>query len=345
VRNRIRYAWYLPLACLLFQPAVPAQEAPSYVLSKTVALGAPDRWDYVAFDSSSHRVFVAHGDRLTVVDGHDGAILGQVEGFPGGTHGIAIVPSAGRGYTDDGRAGEAGSFDLKTLQAEKRLKTDAGADGLAYDSASGHVFVINGNSGTVTVIDPAADQVIANVTVGGKLEFGVGGGNGKVYVNGEELQQIVRIDAKSNQVDARWAIPTCSKPHGLAFDPRNHRLFASCVNSILVVVDSDSGSVVATVPIGRGTDAAAFDPKRKLVFSSNGQDGTLSIIRQRDPNTYVSLGNMPTAATARTLSLDPDTGRIYLLAAELQPPDGSQEGSGRRNIVPGSLRLLFLDPH
>lgn len=313
-------------------------------MSEAVSLSAPDRWDYVTFDSASHRVFVAHGDRVTVVDGHDGSILGQIEGFPGGTHGIAIAAPAGRGYTDDGRAGEAGSFDLKTLHVEKRLKADADADGLIYDPISGHVFVINGDSGTVTVIDPSANRVVDTIRVIGKLEFGLSGGDGNIYVNGAELQQIVRINTKTNQVDARWSIPTCSKPHGLAFDAASHRLFSSCLNNALVVVNSDSGGIVATVPIGRGTDAAAFDPKRKLVFSSNGQDGTLSIIQEKDPNTYVSLGDIPTAPTARTMSIDPDSGRIYLVAADLQPPQVSQEGNGHRKVVPGSLRLLFLDP-
>src|SRR5690242_4827272 len=84
---------------------VPAS-SPEYHQARAVGLGAPDRWDYVNFDSESHRVYVAHGDRLTVVDGRNGRIVGQVTGMPGGTHGIAISHAAGLGYTDDGRAGE-----------------------------------------------------------------------------------------------------------------------------------------------------------------------------------------------------------------------------------------------
>src|SRR5579863_4309368 len=125
-----------------------APSPPTYHVTKTVLLGAPDRWDYVLFDSSSHRVYVAHGDRVSVVDGMDGSIVGQVEGYPGGTHGIAIASAAGLGFTDDGRAGQAGVFDLKTLKTITRIKADQDADAVAYDALSGHVFVINGDSGT-----------------------------------------------------------------------------------------------------------------------------------------------------------------------------------------------------
>jgi YVTN family beta-propeller protein len=325
-----------------------AQSTPQYRVTRTVALGAPERWDYVLFDSSSGRVYVAHGPEVAVVDGTSGAIIGKVTGFPGGTHGVAIVTRVGRGYTDDGKAGEAASFDLKTLSVKQHIKAAEDADAVAFDESSGHVFVINGDTGTVTVIDPKSDAAIASVSVGEKLEFAVSGKNGKVYVNGAGNKDLIRIDSRTNQVDARWPIPECTSPHGLAIDTATHRLFSSCVNNVLMVVDSDSGAVVAKLPIGSGTDAAAFDPKRKLVFSSNGRDGTLSIIQERDANTFVSLGDMKTLVSARTMSLNPETGRLYLVAADVEsgahgkPPATS--GSGRPSFVPGSLRLLFLDP-
>src|SRR5437868_3755044 len=155
---------------MTLSPAAHAQSMPNYSITKTVVLGAPDRWDYVVFDPASHRVYVAHGDRVTVVDGRDGRMLGQVEGFTGGTHGIAIATARARGYTDDGRAGEAASFDLKTLKPQKRIQAGADADAIAFDRVSGHIFVINGDPGTVTVIDPKTDRVVATVETGGKLE-------------------------------------------------------------------------------------------------------------------------------------------------------------------------------
>ncbi len=313
--------------------------APSYQVTKTVPLGAPDRWDYVVYDIASHRAFVAHGDRLTVVDGGDGSVVGTVDGLSKATHGIGISAATGRGYTDDSEAGSVGSFDLATLKPLKTIKTNGDSDAIAVDPASGHVFVINGDTGTVTVIDPEADAALATIEVGGKLEYAVADGRGKLFVNGAGKGEIIRIDTATNGVDARWPVPDCTSPHGLALDTETRRLFSSCVNGVLVVVDADDGRLVAKMPIGKGTDAAAFDPKRKLVLSSNGIDGTLSVIEERDANTFVAAATVKTMVSARTLGIDPDTGRVFLAASDVEPA-----AIGRPRPVPGSLKLLFLDP-
>jgi YVTN family beta-propeller protein len=326
----------------------PSPPVPEYRISNTIPLGAPDRWDYLTFDPGSHRVYVSHGDRVTVVDGRDGKLLGEIPGFPGGTHGIAVVTAVGRGYTDDGQAGEVGSFSLETLKVGKRIKAMEDADGIVFDAFSGHVFVINGDSGTLTVVDPKADSAVATVSAGAALEFGVSGENGKLYVDGVAKNEIVRIDTRSNLVDAHWPLSGCTTPRGLAIDLNTHRLFASCGNKVLEVVNADSGAVQATLPIGAGTDGAAFDPKRRRAFSSNGQDGTLSVIQEQDAQTFVALGNIPTAPLARTMTIDPATGRLYLVSADIDtsvPAEAANApGPHRRHIVPGSVKLLFFDP-
>ena len=322
-------------------PCAAEQAGAAYQVTRAVPLGAPDRWDYVVFDPPSHRVYVAHGDRVTVVDGRDGSIIGQVEGYPGGTHGIAIVATLGRGFTDDGRAGEAGAFDLKTLKTSRRIKTAVDADGIVFDSVSGYVFVINGDTGSITVIDPKQEAATAEVQGGGQLEAAVVGDDGKLYVNGAEKSEIIRLDTRSNKIDARWPIPQCQRPHGIAIDNAGRRLFSSCVNKVLVVLNLDSGTTVATLPIGAGSDSAAFDPTRKRVFSSNGRDGTLSILQEKDPQTFEPLATVKTAVSARTMDIDPASGRIYLVAADTAP--AATEGA-RPSVVPGSLKLLFLDP-
>ena len=336
------------ISALVSIPTIGAQGTPEYHITKSIALGAPERWDYLTFEPATHRVYVAHGDRVTVVDGHDGQILGEVTGFPGGTHGIGIVGTLGRGYTDDGQAGEAGSFDLKTYKVGKRIKAMVDADGIVVDPPSGHVFVINGDSGTLTVIDPKTDSAVATVVAGTPLEFGVSGENGKLYIDAVEKHEIVRVDTRSNLADAHWPMPDCTSPRGLAIDRSTHRLFASCGNKVLTVIDAESGEIVATLPIGAGTDAAAFDPKRRLAFSSNGQDGTVSVIQEQDAHTFVALGSVPTAPLARTMTIDPDTGRLFLVSAQIDtsvPPDPpNSPGPHRRHIVPGSVKLLFLDP-
>jgi YVTN family beta-propeller protein len=327
-----------------------AQAPPQYRVSRSVHLGAPDRWDYVVFDSASKRVYVAHGDQVTVVDGENGAIIGKITGFPGGTHGIAVVDAVGRGYTDDGEAGEAGSFDLKSLAVTHRIKAAEDADAVTYDPDSGHVFVVNGDTGTLTVIDPKSNSAVATIQGGGKLEYALAGSHGELFVNGAGNREVLRINTHTNTVTSRWAIPQCTSPHGLGIDRATHRLFVSCLNKLLMVVDSDDGKLITQLPIGAGTDAVAFDAKRKLIFSSNGIDGTLSIIRENDANSFTALGDIKTAQTARTMGIDPATGRLYLAAADIAASDAttapppSSTARRRPPLVPGSLKLIFLDP-
>jgi DNA-binding beta-propeller fold protein YncE len=324
--------------------------SPSYHVSQTVQLGAPDRWDYIVYDAPSHRVYVSHGNRISVVDGQSGRLIGQVEGMPGGTHGIAISHAAGLGYTDDGRAGQAVAFSLRTLKVVRRLPAQDDADAVTIDPTSGHVFVVDGDPGTLTVIDPASDSVVGTVHLGSKLEYAVAGGNGKVYVNGVQKRVIYRVDTATNQVDATWPIPQCAAPHGLAIDTATHRLFSSCENQQLMVVDADNGAVVTSVPIGRGTDAAAFDATHRLVFSSNGVDGTVSVIREIDADHYQPAGTVTTLLSGRTMSVDPQSGRLYVGGADTTAAAmaafQAARAAGRRAPAPfqqGSFKLLFLD--
>jgi YVTN family beta-propeller protein len=337
----------LSTALLLGSFAASFAQAPAYHVTKTVPLGAPDRWDYLVYDGPSHRLYVAHGDRISVLDGKNGSVLGTVQGMPGGSHGIGIVAAAGKGYTDDGEAGQAVAFDLKTLKTGKHIKAQDDADGIAFDPASNHIFVVDGDSKVLTVIDPKTDAAIATINGGGGLEYAVSGNNGKLYVNGAENKEILRVDTATNQVDAHWPIPGCTSPHGLAIDTVSHRLFVTCVNAVMTVVNADSGAVLATLPIGSGSDGAAFDPKRKLAFSSN-YDGTLSVVRETSPQTFESAGSIPTAITGKNMTIDPDTGRLFVAVADIDPkapvPLGRNGRPGRAKPLPGSLKILFLDP-
>jgi YVTN family beta-propeller protein len=322
-------------------PAIAAEPAPAYAVTKSVPLGAPDRWDYVTFDPASGRVYVAHGDRVTVVDGRTGDMVGEVLGIPGGTHGVAISTATGKGFTDDGRAGEVVVFDLKSLKVTAHVTVEKDADAMALDPASGHLFVIEGDSKKVTVLDPKTNAVLANIDGGEGLEFAVADGHGALFVAGAEKRDVVKIDTRANTVEHHWPIADCSSPHGAAIDAAAHRLFISCVNQRLVIVDTDTGREVGGVAIGLGTDAAAFDPERRLVFSSNGRDGTLSAIRQVDADTYTPAATIKTAVSGRTMAIDPRSGRIYIAASDTDP---GPTPADRPRPRPGSLKLLFLDP-
>jgi len=324
-----------------------AQPAPAYRITQAVPLGAPDDWDMLTFDRASGTVYVTHGDRVSVVDGLTGKVRGQVIGMPGKTHGVGISTATGKGYTDDGKAGQAVAFDLRTLRVRHRIKVQEDADAVAVDPVTGHVFLANGDSGMITVIDPRADRVLATIDGAGGLEMILAGGDGKIYVNGADKREVLRIDARTNRIDARWPVPACTSPHGLAMDGVWGRLFVTCTNRILTVLDMRTGTVVGTAPIEPGTDAAAFDPRRKLIFTSSAL-GTITVTRETDPATFAPLGDIKSVPLGRTMTIDPDSGRLYVVAPDIDPDAPLKPGP--RGLPPrpvplrGTLKLYFLDP-
>lgn len=333
----------------------PARTEPvsRYRLVKAVALGAPNQWDYAVYSPTTHRVFIAHGNRLTVVDGGSGRIVGQVGPIPGGPHGIAFDPEVNLGITDDGRLGEAVIFNLTTLKVLERVKVQRGADAVTFDPVSRHAFVIDGDTGEIAVVDPRRGKVVTFIHIGGDLEYAVPGDNGELYVNGVTHREIFRINTATNRVDAAWPIPQCRSPHGLSIDTRTHRLFSSCENGRLVVVNSLNGAVVKTLPIGRGTDSDRFDPQRGLIFSSNGLDGTLSIIREVNANDFIAEPTVRTAISGRTMGIDPQSGRVYVVAAHTTRKTMDRFMAQRHRthqwphwspFTPNSLKLLVFDP-
>jgi DNA-binding beta-propeller fold protein YncE len=286
-------------------------------------------------------VYVAHGDRVAVLDGRKGELVGQVEGIPGGAHGVAISHATGQGFSDDGKAGVAVAFDLKTLKVVKQIPAQEDADGIARDAVTGHVFVVDGDSAAITVVDPKSDADVATIKAGEKLEYAMGDGLGSIYVAGEEKRDLLKVDARTNRIVARWATPDCESPHGLAVDGAGRRVFVGCENKVMMVVDAQTGRLVAKLPIGGGNDAVAWDATRKRVFSSNGKDGTISVYQQVSPDRYQALETIKTKVSGSTMDVDPETGRLFVAAAEVGPP--AQPG-GRPRPAPGSFRVLILDP-
>lgn len=331
----------LAMAALAALMAGPAHAAARYDLIKTIAIGAPDRWDYVVEDGG--RAYVAHGDVVTVVDVAQGKVAGTLK-VGGITHGIAIVPGLNKGYTDDGEAGTVMVFDPRSFRTLGHIKAEPDADGIVYDPQSGHVLVITGDSGKVVVIDPKADKVVSEIDGGGPLEFGVLDGHGKFYVDGEEKNEIVRMDLATAKADAHWPLTGCRTPHGLAMDRVHMRLFASCGSGVMDVMDARGGKVLATLPIGQGSDGAAFDASRGLAFSSN-RDGTLSIVAETGSDHFAALTPVKTERGARTMALDPENGRIFLVASDVSEDKSvAPNARGRFKVVPGSAHLLVYRP-
>ena len=336
----MRSATLLASTCLLVLCA--AGPVPAYKQVHATRLGAPDRWDYVLFDPSSDRVFVAHGNHTDVVDGRSGRVVGHV-GPLDGAHGTVVAPTLGRGFADSGESRSLTGFSLATLKPIGQAPAGEDADAVAYDPASRHVFVIDGDSGDISVIDAATLKPLATITLdAGALEFATGDGHGHLFVNLAEAGGLARIDIATNKVTGRWKLAGCVSPHGMAYDDTARRLFTSCENGALKVIDADDGHVVASLPIAKGSDSVAVDPRRRLVFSANGS-GTVSIIAIHDAGHFTPETPLRTPKGARTMAVDPVTGRIFLASATA---DGTIQRGGhtRMRFVPGSLKLLMFDP-
>ena len=302
------------LAGFVCSTAIAAEPAPAYHLVQSVSLGAPAKWDYVVFDAPSHRIYVAHSTEIVVVDATSGVVLGRVPGIVG-AHGIAVVPEIGRGYASNGKKASVTVFDLATLKVLGEIPCAEDADPVVYDPASHRVLVMNGDAHSITVIDPASDRAVATIALPGQPEYAVADGRGDLFVNIVDRAEIVRVAIATAAITATWPLPACERPHGLTMDAGTRRLFSSCANSHLAVVDADSGRSVAGLAIGKGSDAAAFDPVRRLVFSSNGS-GTVSVVAEGDAETFRSQGELPTFPGGRTMAEDSETGRLFLVAAE-----------------------------
>jgi hypothetical protein len=315
---------------------------PLYRVVQSIPLGPPDRWDYLTWDASSHRVFAAHQATVTVVDADRSTVVGQIP--VAGANGTAIAPALHKGYAGSSETPAIVVFDLASLHVLKQIPADEDTDGVVYDPASERVFVMHGDPKLVTAVDAHSDTIAARIELGGKPEFAAADGAGKLYVNIVDRGAVQRIDTRSLKIDATWPLPGCERPHGIALDVSSGRLFSGCVNQRLMVLDMHDGHVVAELPIGSGSDALGFDPKRRWVLSSNGA-GTLSVIRETSPDRYVPMPDVSTQVSARTMTIDPDTGRVFLVAGERFEKDPSAADPHKRyGIRPGSVRMLVEQP-
>ena len=220
-----------------------------------------------------------------------------------------------RGFISNGGDNTVTVFDLKTLKKLDSVKVGERPDAILYEPFSKHVFTFNARSHDSTVVDAATGKVVGTIPLGGKPEFPASDGKGKLYVNIEDKSQIAEVDVTKNAVLNTWPLAPCQEPSALAFDVEHHRLFAGCDNKMMAVVDSDSGKVVTTVPIGDGVDAGRFNPKTQQVFMSCGE-GVLTVIHEDSPDKYTVQQNLPTAKGARTMALDKDNNVAYLVTAQ-----------------------------
>ena len=309
-----------------------------YHLLKKIKLGGEGFWDYLAFDSPTRRLFISRGTKVVVLDVDSEKVVGEIPDTAG-VHGIALVAGSGNGFTSNGQAGTVSIFDLKSLQVIGHAQAGMNPDAIVYDPATKRVFTMNGRSGDITAIDAVSGSAVGTIPVGGKLEFAVADGSGHLYVNVETKSEIVQFDSKNLAV----TLDPCTNPTGLAIDVKNHRLFAGCANKMMAVMDSDSGKVIATPPIGVGVDSNQFDPGTGYAFASNGS-GTLTVVHEDSPSQFSVVEDVPTQSGARTMALDPKTHEIYLVTAEFTPPPAptADNPHPRGGMVPDSFVVLVF---
>ncbi len=304
-------------------------------------LGGTGGWDYLTADPGAHRLYITHGARVEVVDTGSGKPVGAITGLQG-THGVALDPEGRFGYISDGRANAVVVFDRKSLATVATIPAGTNPDGIVYEPVTKTVWAFNGRSKDASVINTATRTVVATIPLPGKPEFPQADGRGHVFDNIEDKNEIVALDANAKTLTGTWPLQSCESPSGMAIDTAHHRLFAVCDGGKMAVVDSDSGKQLASPAIGDGPDAASYDPKRQLAFSSNGGDGTLSVVDAA--NGYKTLESLPTQKGARTMTYDPSTDRAYVVSADFGPRPAATADNPRPRpaIVPDSFTVLVI---
>jgi YVTN family beta-propeller protein len=330
------------LLCGLLAAVRPVTAQQPYKVIDRWKLGGDGGWDCLLADSSAHRLYLTHGNRVDVVDTLTGKLVGTIANLKG-THGIALDTAGKFGYISDGGANAVVVFDRATLATVASIPAGTNPDGINFEPATQTVWAFNGRSKDITVIDAAKNLVIATIPLPGKPEFAAVDGKGTVFVNIEDKNEIIRLDAKTNKLTAEWPITNCDGPSGLAFDIAGSRLFSACGGKKMAVTDAKTGKPLATAAIGDGPDGAEWDAAHRLAFAPNGGSGTLSVIDAGAPG-YPTIEELATQRSARTMAYDSAADRVYLVAAEFgpRPEPTAANPRPRPAVLPGSFTVLVI---
>jgi YVTN family beta-propeller protein len=334
------------LLCALAAQALGATREEPYEFIHEIPIGGEGGWDILTVDSDAHRLYLSHATKVVVLDLEKDAVIGQIQNTPG-VHGFIAVPEAGRGYASNGQEAKASVVDLKTLKTISKVATGESPDDLVYEPRHGEVYIFNHKGGSVTVIEAKTARVVTTIPLGGSPEFAaVDSSADRVYCNVEDKSEVVVIDATKHAVVAHWPLAPGEEPSGIAFDAAHHRLFSTCHNKLMTMLDTENGKVVATVPIADGPDGCAFSDKSQLAFASCGA-GVTTIAKEKTPDFLAVVQTLKTERGARTMAIDPGTGRIYLPTAQFEPMPSPAPGAPRQRpkIVPNTFKLLVYGLH
>ena len=284
--------------------------------------------DYVAVESATGRVFVSRANHMMVVEGATGKVLGDIPNTPG-VHGAGIVTKAGHGFTTNGGDETVTMFDLKTLAVIKQIHVGPGLDGIMYDEPDDKIILTNHSRpiGTLTALDPKSGDIVATVELEDNAPEGAAAdGKGHIFVNNESKNTIQVIDVKMWKATASWPLAPCTGPTGIAYDKASDRIFSGCNNNS-VVVDPNTGKVVATIKNGTRVDALGWDAQKKLIYIPNGGEGNVTVVHQDSADKYSVVATVDTFAGAKTITVDSATHNVYLFQPERGPAPAPAAGA------------------
>ena len=317
----------------------------TYKLSKKISTSGNDGWDYIAVDDVAQHLFVSHGNMVNVIDLKSDKTIATIPDTKG-VHGIAIANDLNKAFISNGKDNSITVVNLKTFELIEKVKI-AGIkpDAILYDQFSRKVFVYNAESNDATVINANTNKVVKTIPLGGKPEFSVTNTKGLIYVNIEDKNEIKTINASTLKVTNTWSIAPGDEPSGLAIDLVTNRLFSVCSNNLMIVVNTANGKIIKTLPIGDGCDGVAFDAKKNLIFSSNGE-GTITVIKEVNANTFSVHETVKTQKGARTIALNKTMNQLYLSTADFgaKPEPTTENPKPRAGIVPNSFVVLVVEP-
>jgi YVTN family beta-propeller protein len=329
------------VAALLFLAAT--SFAQSYHVADRWKVGGQGGWDYLLSDDAAHRLYITHNSRVEVIDSTTGKVIGAITGLKS-THGVALNPNGKTGYISDGAGNAIVVFNRADFSVQATVSAGTNPDGITFETMTKTVWAFNGRSKSASVLDAASNSVIATVPLPGKPEFPQVDERGSVFVNIEDKNEIVKLDAASRKAVATWPLPGCESPSGMAIDRDKHRLFSVCDGEKMAIVDYETGKVLGLAAIGDSPDAAGFDPKHGLAFSSNGGDGTLTVVDSSKLG-FPILQTVKTEKGARTMTLDVSTGRIFLVTAQFGPAPAATADipHPRPSVVPDSFEIIVVE--
>ena len=347
-----------------------AQPDGPYKVLKTARVGGEGGWDYIFADSAGRRLYIPRGAtravpasetapevpavpaRLTIFDLDTLKPVGEISGVGG--NGTAVDPKSGHGFTSDHP--KVSMFDMKKMTLIKSIDVGAARpDGILFDEFNERVYVFSHPTKDATVIDAKDGNVLGTIDLGGVPEQGVADGKGMLYVVMQDaVGSVTAVDVKTMKATAHYSFVDKGGCNGLALDIKNQILFAACGRSgnppvqpaqpMMVILSAKDGKILASLPLAGGSDGAEFNPKTMEAFSTHG-NGTMTVVKETSPTSFVVEQNLQTMNGARTVTFDSKTGHLLTMSQERGPAPPPPATGGRAPqgpVVPGSFTILTI---